>query len=387
MSGAGIALRELRRQPRRFVPVVAALTLLAVLSVLFGALLDGLSLGATGALRTLPVDLVVLADEAQSQVDRSRVSSELLDGIAAVDGVEQVGVLGHARLTARLPGGGTEVVSLLAADQRPAGVPADLGDGAVDGALRARGVAPPDTVVFEDVGVAVTDRAGDAGLGLSGTIWVEPARWREVVSQARPDIVPPLQFVTEPELEKVPESWPALTVRIADGADPRAVARGIDQRSGVTQTITRDELVAAIPGVERERRVFTGLISVTVLAACVIVALFLGFLTVERLPLLSALRAVGVRAGGLAAGLVVQALAVAVGALLCAALVTAIVVPLLPATVPVLVLPGRAVTAAGGLLVAAVLGALGSLRRVLRADPAAVMSSSPGHPQTHGTVA
>ena len=222
--------------------------------------------------------------------------------------------------------------------------------------------------------MAVTDRAGDAGFGLTGTIWVEPARWREVVSQARPDIVPPVQFVTEPELGKVPESWPALTVRVAGGADPRAVAGAIDQRSGVTQTITRDQLVAAIPGVERERRVFTALISVTVLAACVIVALFLGFLTVERLPLLSALRAVGVRGGGLAAGLVVQAVAVAVGALLCAALVTAIVVPLLPATVPVLVLPGRAGTAAGGLLVAAVLGALGSLRRVLRADPAAVMS-------------
>jgi len=152
------------------------------------------------------------------------------------------------------------------------------------------------------------------------------------------------------------------------------VAQAIDQRSGTTQTVTRDALVAAIPGVERERRVFTGLITLTVLAACVVVALFLGLLTVERLPLLAALRAVGLRGGGLAAGLMVQAVAVVVAALTCAALATAVAVPLLPATVPVLVLPGRAGATAAGLLVAAVLGALGSLRRVLRADPAAVMS-------------
>lgn len=371
----GIAVRELRRQPGRFVPVVAALTLLAVLSVLFGALLDGLSLGATGALRTLPVDLVVLADEAQSQIDRSRVSSELVDDIVTMEGVEQVGVLGHARLTARLPNGDTESVSVLAADQRPAGVPAELGDGAaVDAALWARGVRSSDTVIFEDTAVKVTHPAGDAGFGLNGTVWVEPARWRQVVSQARPDLIPPVQFVTLPELEKVPESWPALTVQVAGGADALAVAHAIDERSGATQTVTRDGLVAAIPGVERERRVFTGLIAVTVLAACVVVALFLGFVTVERLPLLSALRAVGVRGGGLAAGLVVQAAAVAGVALLCAALVTAVAVPLLPATVPVLVLPGRVGAVAGGLVSAAVLGALGSLRRVLGADPAAVMS-------------
>lgn len=375
MSGAGIAVRELWRQPARFVPVIAALTLLTVLSVMFGALLDGLSLGATGALRTLPVDLVVLADEAQSQIDRSRVSSELIDDIAAITGVEQVGVLGHARLSARLPSGDTELVSVLAADQRPAGVPADLGDGAaVDTALWARGVRSAQAVAFDDVAVAVTGRAGGVGLGLNGTVWVDPERWREIVSQARPDLVPPVQFVTAPELAKVPESWPALTVRVADGADVATVAQAIDQRSGTTRTVTRDALVAAIPGVERERRVFTGLITLTVLAACVVVALFLGVLTVERLPLLAALRAVGLRGGGMAAGLMVQAVAVVVAALTCAALATAVAVPLLPATVPVLVLPGRAGATAVGLLVAAVLGALGSLRQVVRADPAAVMS-------------
>lgn len=375
MSAVGIALRELWREPGRFAPVVAGLTLLALLSVLFGALLDGLSLGATGALRTLDADLVVLSDEAQSQLDRSRVSSELADRIAGVDGVAAVGVLGHARLTARLPDGDVRAVSLLAADQQPAGVPADLdGGAAVDAALAARGVAPGGTVTFDDVEVAVTGSAADAGLGLGGTLWVDPAQWRDIVSEVRPDLVPPLQVVVEPELARVPESWPALTVRAAAGVDVERLARAVDGVTGGTRTLTRDEMVTAVPGVERERRVFAGLIAVTVAAACAVVALFLSLVTIERLPLLAALRALGLRGRGIAAGLALQAVVVAVLALLCAAVLTALAVVLLPGTVPVLVVPGRVATIAAGLLAAVALGALGSLRRVLRADPATVMS-------------
>jgi hypothetical protein len=48
--------------------------------------------------------------------------------------------------------------------------------------------------------------------------------------------------------------------------------------------------------------------------------------------------------------------------------------PLLPPTVPVLLLPARLGALATGLVLAVVVGALDSLRRVWRADPASAMS-------------
>lgn len=369
-----MAARELVRQPGRFAPVVAALVLLAALSVLFGGLLDGLSLGGTAALRGLRADLVVLDDDARGQIGRSQLSGDVRDAVAAVDGVASTGVLASARLPVALPRGRTGLVTLLTADHRPPGVPADLGDDAViDAALAARGVAPGDELVFDDTRLRTTASAGLVGLGLGGSAWVAPARWQDIVSQVRPDLAPPRRVVTFPEVERVPASWPALTVRLTDGADAAMVAAAIDAVVA-TETLTVDEVVAAVPGTQRERRVFGGLIAVTVLSSCVVVALFLGLTAVERRPLLSALRALGVRGTGLAAGLVVQAVTVSLAALAIAAGLVAATVPLLPDTVPLLLRPARLGSAAVGLVVAAMVGALCSLRRVVRADPAAVMS-------------
>jgi putative ABC transport system permease protein len=379
MSGAlgsvGIAIRDVRRQPARFAPVVTALVLLAVLTIMFGALLDGLSLGGTAALRELPADLIVLDDGARGQIGRSRVPDDVRRQVAAVSGVAETGALAHVRLSVAHGNGDAELVSLLAADHRPRSVPSDLGDGAaIDAALVARGVRVGDRLAVDDAEIAVVESAGRVGLGLGGSAWVELERWREIVADVRPDLAPSAPFMIRPDFTRVPDAWPALTVRVARGATVTEVADAIDKAVGTTETVTMAEAIDAIPGVQREGRVFSGLITVTVAVTWVVVALFLGLVTVERTVLLSALRAIGLRDAGLIAGLVVQAVLVVLAALVLAAVLVAVAVPLLPPTVPVLLLPARMVTTAGGLVAAAVLGALGSVRRVLRADPASAMS-------------
>jgi putative ABC transport system permease protein len=375
VGGVGVALRELRRQPARFAPVLAALVLLAMLTILFSGLLDGLSLGGTAALRALRADLIVLDDGAQGQIGRSRVPDDVRREVAAVTGVAETGALAHLRLPVERARGETELVSLLAADHRPRSVRSDLGDGAaIDEALAARGVRAGDLLTVDGTRIEVVRAAGRVGLGLGGSAWVEPERWREIVSEVRPDLAPSAPFMIRPDFTRVPDAWPALTVRVADGADVTAVARAIDQSTGATETLTVAEAIDAIPGARREGRVFSGLITVTVVVAWVVVALFLGLVTIERMSLLSALRAIGVRDAGLVAGLVAQAVTVVLGALVLAGVLVAAAMPLLPPTVPVLLLPARMLTAAGGLLAAAVLGALGSARRVVRADPASAMS-------------
>jgi ABC-type antimicrobial peptide transport system permease subunit len=203
---------------------------------------------------------------------------------------------------------------------------------------------------------------------------VELERWREIVSEARPDLAPSAALMIRPDFTRVPDAWPALTVRVADGADVTKVADAIDESTGTTETLTVAEAIDAIPGARREGRVFSGLITMTVVVAWVVVALFLGLVTLERMSLLSALRAIGVRDGGLVAGLVMQGVIVVLVAFVLAGVLVAAAMPLLPPTVPVLLLPARTISAAGGLLAAAALGALGSARRAVRADPASAMS-------------
>ena len=72
-----IALIELRRRPGRFSVAGAALTLLSILLLFLGGLLDGLTLNSTGAIRAHDADAIVFSDDARTSFLRSSIDDEL----------------------------------------------------------------------------------------------------------------------------------------------------------------------------------------------------------------------------------------------------------------------------------------------------------------------
>ena len=143
-----------------------------------------------------------------------------------------------------------------------------------------------------------------------------------------------------------------------------------------TASLTLDDAVNAIPGVEQQSSTFSQIIGVTVVIATIVVALFFALLTVERTALYGVLKAVGATSRSLFAGVVLQAVVVtfvasSVGALL--ALGLDLAVP--PGGIPYTLLPARVLSSVVFLLVAAVVGCAFSLRRVLRIDPASAIGS------------
>jgi len=99
-----LALRELRRSRRRFVPTTVALALLVVLLLMLGGLLDGLYIGSTGALRAQKSDLAVFDSAARESTIRSRIEPSTRETIESVDGVEDTYGFGVALVGARVPG-------------------------------------------------------------------------------------------------------------------------------------------------------------------------------------------------------------------------------------------------------------------------------------------
>ena len=89
-----LALRELVRKPGRFVTATVILTLIAVLLMFLGGLLDGLLRLSTGALRAQTADAIVYSDASQSSFLRSRIEPDDRAAIESADGVDEVGGLG-----------------------------------------------------------------------------------------------------------------------------------------------------------------------------------------------------------------------------------------------------------------------------------------------------
>jgi putative ABC transport system permease protein len=366
-----LALRELRRRPGRFSVAAVILTLIALLLMFLGGLLDGLLASSTGAYRAQQGDLIVYSSTSRSSLVRSRILPEVREQVAAVDGVASVGGLGSLQLGAR-PGGEPDSrdllsVALFGYESAPRGVPANPpADGQVvaDSALRADGVKEGDVLLLGPARtpVEVIGFVADTRYSGQASLWGSLATWRAATEENRPG-------------QAAGDTVQVLVVSVADGSDVGAVADRIDEATdGATTTLTVAEAIEALPGVSQQRSTFNQIIGVTVLVALLVVALFFALITVERTALYGILKAVGASGSTLFAGVVAQAVVVTGVAAAIGVAGTLAFDRLIPAgALPFEASPSRLGSSAALLLVAAVVGCAFSLRRVLRIDPASAI--------------
>jgi putative ABC transport system permease protein len=369
-----LALRELRRRPGRFAVATVILTLIALLLMFLGGLLDGLLGSATGAYRAQRGDLVVYSADARHSLVRSRITGDQRLQVGKVDGVAETGGLGSVQLGARLSTDPTSrrliSTALFGYELAPRGLPATppAGDLVIaDSSLRSRGVRKGSTLLLgpQRTPVEVVGFVDDTQYSGQGTLWGSLTTWREVLAANRPS-----QRLGAGVVQ-------ALVVR-TQGRSARAVADDIDAATGgATDTLTIAAATDALPGVSQQRTTFNEIIGITVVVAVVVIALFFALITVERTALYGILKAIGASSGTLFAGVVAQAVVVTLIASIVAgsaALILAAAIP--PGSIPFEVTITRLATSVILLLLAAVAGCAFSLRRVLRIDPAAAIGTA-----------
>lgn len=366
-----IALRELVRRPGRFTVAAAILSLIAVLVIFLGGLLDGLIGRSTGAIRAQEGDVLVYSDTARNSFLRSRIGPEVRAEVEAVPGVTQVGGLGLVQLGARLPDRDPRDlldVALFGYELPPRDLPAPppAGEGYADRFLAEQGVEEGMTLLLGPARspVTVVGFVSDTNYAGQGSLWAAPETWRAVADANRPE-------------DRLPSgTFQTLVVSGVGGAANLAAAID-DATGGATDTLGIDDAADSLPGVSEQRGVFNQIIGVTVAVAIVVVALFFALLTVERQALYGVLKAIGASSGTLFVGLVAQAVAVtAVAATVGASLAFLLDAAIPAGSVPLDLSVSRAATSIAFLLLAAVVGCAFSLRRVLRVDPASAIGSA-----------
>lgn len=363
-----LALRELVRRPRRFATAAVILTLIAVLLMFLGGLLDGLIASSTGAIRAQQGDAIVYSSSAQASFQRSRIPPDVRDRVAALETVTEVGGLGTVQLGARVPGNDPRDlagVALFGYEIPPAGVPDPpaAGQAYADDTIKAEGVEEGMTIELGPARspVEIVGFVSDTSFNGQSSLWATSDTWRSVLAANRP------------EAQLADGTYQALVVR-GDGDLTVEIDAATD---GATETYTIDGAVDAIPGVSEQQTTFAQIIGVTLAVALVVIALFFALLTVERTALYGVLKALGARSSTLFAGLVTQAVLVAaLASVVAAAVVIVLDVLIPPGSIPLQVTAGRIATSVALLVVAAVIGCSFSLRRVLRVDPASAIGTN-----------
>lgn len=366
-----LALRELVRRPGKFVTATLILTLIAILLMFLGGLLDGLIRNATGAVRAQQGDALVYSETSQASFLRSRIEPDVRAGIEDLPGIDAVGGLGVVQLGARVPGNGPRDLANVAVwgyELAPEGVPAPPapGEAWADEVLRADGVELGDELLVgpSRTPIVVAGWVEDTAYNGQGGLWADVETWRGVLVDNRPDAV------------LADGVFQALVVR-GDGAPAADVIAEINGAFGSeVEALSIPEAIDAIPGVTSQQTTFNQILGVTVVIALVVIALFFALLTVERTSLYGVLKAIGARSPTLIAGLAVQAVVLTlIAATIAGAAVVVLDLLIPPGSIPLFVSPSRILTSVVLLLVAAVIGSAFSLRQILRIDPASALGS------------
>jgi putative ABC transport system permease protein len=368
-----LALAEIRRRRSRWAAIVAAVAFIVFLVLVLAALADGLFLGATGALRSGDSDALVYSADGRLSLVRSELPVSLLAEVAEVPGVGDAGALGLLLATAAAE---TREFDIAVMGHTPgrAGEPTKLVEGRrpqvdeafvalADVSLRIEGVVIGDEVrvTGSDQPVEVIGFVEDARYLLADTLWVTLETWAA------------LRFEVRPETRGLGSVAQAFAVRTEDGADPEAVAGAIDAALGVTETVTTEEAVLALPGVAQQESTFNAIIVVTFAVVGLVMALFFALITLEKRGQLAILKAIGSSNGFLVSGILLQGVIAATAGYVLGFGLSRLLVLVLPAAVPVEFLPGTALLLLGATLLMGALGALFSFRRIVRIDPASAL--------------
>jgi hemin transport system permease protein len=361
--------RELVRRPGRFVTAGAALTLIVLLLLVLGGILDALVSSSTGLLRAQSAPLILYSRDSKGSLDRSRVTADDRAAVAAVPGVREATGLGLALVAGHIAGtaepADVAVVGYEAANRRvpPPPVP---GGAYADESLRDDGLSPGGTIELGTarIPVEVVGWVTGTDYNLQKGVWVDAATWRRVLNENIPDAA------------VARGTFQAILVTPREGVPPGRLAAAIDETVPTVTALTIDEAIARLPGVEQQNAVFNAIIVVTFTVAGIVVALFFALLTIERVGLLGMLKAIGASSRTLAAGLTLQAVVIASCALVLGSLLALALANVIPDTVPLTLSPGRFAFTVGGLVVTAVIGSALSFRRIVRIDPASAVGGA-----------
>ena len=360
-----LAFREMRRSLVRFGLLAAAVALLVFLVLIQQALQSGLVDAFVGGLRSQSAPVLVYAVDSQRTLAGSVITPPLAEAVLAVDGVGESSRIGLATVTIRQTDDETLDASVFGTDTPSLGWPAVAEGRTPTSAGEAIGsdadFAVGDVVTIaaagggQDVAVSVVGLVVDANLNVTPTLYTDFETYGDAVRALNPN-------VTDPPVS-------ALGVRPAAGLEPAELAARINTAAPDAEALTRDEAADQAPGVGQVRQSFQVIFALYALVVPLVIGLFFLIVTLQKSRSLTLLRAIGARRSVLAKALLIQVLVITgIGLVLGTAAYAGIARGRLGGLA--LRYDGGAVRLWSVLFLAlAVVGALVSLRRVLRIDP------------------
>ena len=372
-----LSLKELWRLRGRFLLVSMVIALITLLVLFIAGLAEGLGAGNIEYLSKLNADVIVYQENSQQSISASRLDRSKINDVARIDGVEAVGPIGTSSATIVFPDGSLKPfdVSLLGVEPgKPGDVP--VREGQTFSSRRANEV-----VVDRNTAFRAKLKPGDSVTLKTVQGTNEEFYTLQVVgiSDGQQFFLRPSVFVPDITWDKIrPKggepntgglAYNVFAVKLSDPAQAKDMQQIIPQR--VERVETADIITAykKTPGYAEQQatldtqRIFTLIIGVLVIGG------FFQIQTLQKVPQIGMLKAIGARNRTVALASIFQVTIVTIIGVAIGAALTLMLAANFQVTVPIVFRSNTTMIAIVSLLLIGQIGGLVSVRYSLRIEP------------------
>ncbi len=243
----------------------------------------------------------------------------------------------------------------------PARVSGDMvpkpGEALVDKADEPNGFKIGNTITVQPTGktLKIVGYTTDSRFNVGPTAYTPIDTYRDIVQASNPNA------------PYVPDNL--VGVDAATGTSVGTVAESINAAVAGVEALSRDTAVASIPGASSVSQSFNLIVGITFVIVVVVTGFFFMILTVQKLRVFTALRAVGATTGYLAASLVVQVVVMVLLGVIIATALLGVAAFNSSSAFPLRVDARLVGTATLAVLTFSLVASLVSVRRIARVDP------------------
>lgn len=314
-----LAFKEVWRNRSRYLLFSLVIALVTTLVLFVGSLAAGLSLANREYFDKLDADLIVLQSDVDLQITASRLPAASLRRITRLDGVQDAGALGISNT--KIENGNMPLmdVSLLGVEAGKPGAP-DVTSGRTIRLNRRY-----ETVIDETV-------ARRSGLAIGDTLVIRSTQGTDDklfklrivgISESREFLYQPSVFVPLQIWDKVrpqasintsasAEVVNAAVVKLQPGVDPLQAAALIDASLKDVQTANIQTVVEAIPGYSVQQSTLNINKGFTFLIGVLVIGGFFQIQTLQKVPLIGVLKAIGTSTPAVSQSVILQILFITV---------------------------------------------------------------------------
>jgi putative ABC transport system permease protein len=378
-----LAFSEIWRNRGRYLLFSGVVALITVLILFIAALGEGLGSGNREYLENLNGELVVYEDTARLSIPSSRLDCTKRTVIRSIEGVQEVGTVGFASVSVRSPNmvvemmmGGFADVSLIGVEPGKPGEPPVLaGSGLLrrgaDEAVIDRSVA---FVTGLDVGDSLIVRSPQANENQFYTLTVVGIAASNKYGIRSSVFVPLLTWdrIRPQSVIGGGSGTPACNVAVVRLEDPTQLAqmaRRLQDRVDGIEAVDRQTAYENVPGYSEQQSTLTTQNAFALLIGMLVIGGFFQIQTLQKVPQIGMLKAIGTPNGIVALTNVIQIVTITTFGILLGSLVTFGLALAFPPNIPLVFEIRSGLTTVLTIFSIGPIGGLVSIRYSLRVEP------------------